>query len=148
MRFDELAVEARSGTDDAVARTVPPLRLLAAWVIVLCVDLIGSACGFWNLYRVVRLMPIRSRRRWRYEARSESLCEAVGAASVYYIRRVHCLQKAAAAVCLLRAHGIPAELVVGIHRLPFEAHAWVEVNRQIVMNDRQGLELYQTIARC
>ncbi len=60
---------------------------------------------------------------------------AVDEACVWYVKRVHCLQRSAVAAHLLRRQGIAAELVIGYRPIPFESHAWVEVDGQIV-NDR------------
>jgi transglutaminase superfamily protein len=41
---------------------------------------------------------------------------------------VLCLQRSAATTLLLRRHGWDAEMVIGAKLLPFQSHAWVEVN--------------------
>jgi hypothetical protein len=49
---------------------------------------------------------------------------------------------------LLRRHGVAAEMVIGAQRLPFKAHAWVEVSGQVV-NDKPYIpELYEVLDRC
>lgn len=65
---------------------------------------------------------------------------AVDEACVWYVKRVACLQRSAVGVWLLRRHGTPAELVIGYRPIPFESHAWIEVDGQVV-NDRPQ---YQT----
>jgi hypothetical protein len=60
---------------------------------------------------------------------------AVEEACVWYVKRAPCLQRSAVATRLLRRYGLPAELVIGYRPLPFESHAWVEVNG-LVVNDR------------
>ena len=76
-------------------------------------------------------------------------CAAVERARVYYVKRAWCLQSAAAATCFARLVGARAELVIGVRHIPFYAHAWVEVDEHVVMNDRPELHtLYQVIARC
>jgi hypothetical protein len=57
---------------------------------------------------------------------------AVDEACVWYIRRVACLQRSVVTTWLLRRHGINGELVIGYRPVPFESHAWVEVNGAIV----------------
>src|SRR5438128_2055426 len=56
------------------------------------------------------------------------LQQAVDRACVYYVVPVMCLTRAVATICVLRSAGITAELVTGVQRLPFRAHAWVEVD--------------------
>jgi hypothetical protein len=119
-----------------------------AWTLLLLVD-VAKRFGFWSLHRAVGKVPtLRRRSRRPAETSTRHVCEAIESACVHYFHRVLCLQSAAAAVCLLRFHGIHAALVIGVRRLPFEAHAWVEVDGQVVLNDKPGLSRYQTIARC
>jgi transglutaminase superfamily protein len=78
----------------------------------------------------------------------ETVCRAVDIASIWYWKQVSCLQRSAVATCLLRRRGIAADLVIGAQRLPFRAHAWVEVDGRVV-NDRPYVsELYAVLDRC
>lgn len=54
------------------------------------------------------------------------LCHSIDAAASLYLFTAWCLTKSAAAVLLLRQYGIPSTLVLGVRKLPFRAHAWVE----------------------
>ena len=75
------------------------------------------------------------------------LCRAVDLACIWYSKKVLCLQRSAAATCLLRRHGIPAQLVIGTQQIPFNAHAWVEVEGRVV-NDRAYMpEMYAVLER-
>jgi len=65
----------------------------------------------------------------------ERICAAVDMASIWYWKEVLCLQRSAATTCLLRGHGIAAEMVIGAQPMPFKAHSWVEVGGRVV-NDR------------
>jgi hypothetical protein len=65
----------------------------------------------------------------------ETISFAIDIACCFYPKRVLCLQRSAVLVKMLRARGVSARLVIGAQKLPFKAHAWVEVNGQIV-NDR------------
>ena len=77
----------------------------------------------------------------------EELCRAVDLACIWYGKKVLCLQRSAAATCLLRRHGIPAQLVIGTQQIPFNAHAWVEVEGRVV-NDRAYMpEMYAVLER-
>lgn len=60
---------------------------------------------------------------------------AVDEACVWYLRRVLCLQRSAVAVWLMRRRGLSAHLVIGYRPVPFESHAWVELDGHVV-NDR------------
>ena len=45
-----------------------------------------------------------------------------------------CLPNSLILISFLRRHGIEADLVLGVHTFPFEAHCWVEY-RGVVLND-------------
>jgi hypothetical protein len=89
--------------------------------------------GFARVHRWLRHQPPRTRRRMRSTA--DDIVWAVDEACVWYVKRAACLQRSAVATWLLRRHGIDAQLVIGYRPLPFESHAWVEVDGRIV-NDR------------
>ena len=78
----------------------------------------------------------------------ECICSAVDMACIWYWKEALCLQRSAATSCLLRSHGISAQMVIGAQRLPFKAHAWVEVNG-LVINDKPYVpEMYAVVDRC
>jgi len=57
---------------------------------------------------------------------------SVDEACVWYVKRAACLQRSVVATWLLRRHGIAAHLVIGCRPIPFESHAWVEVDGRVV----------------
>ena len=57
---------------------------------------------------------------------------AVDEACVWYVKRAACLQRSFVATRLLRRYGFPAEMVIGCRPLPFESHAWVEIDGRVV----------------
>ena len=75
------------------------------------------------------------------------LCRAVDLACIWYGKTVLCLQRSAAATCLLRRHGIPAQLVIGTQQIPFNAHAWVEVEGQVVSDRPYMHKMYAVLER-
>ena len=76
------------------------------------------------------------------------ICSAVDTACIWYWREVLCLQRSATTACLLRRHGVPAQMVIGVQQLPFRAHAWVEVGGRVV-NDKPYIpEMYAVLDRC
>jgi hypothetical protein len=82
------------------------------------------------------------------EELTDTICAALNNACVWYPRRAECLQRSAVLTCLLRRYGLPAQMVIGTQKLPFRAHAWVELNGRVV-NDKQDMpQLYAEIARC
>ena len=102
-----------------------------AWMALAVFDLLRPA-GFPRLSRwLSRVRP----KSVRSGATTNVVVWSVEEACVWYPKRAMCLQRSAVATWLLRRHGIAAEMVIGFRPLPFESHAWVEVDGQVV-NDR------------
>jgi hypothetical protein len=76
------------------------------------------------------------------------VCEAVNYACVCYPKRALCLQRSFVTTYLLRKNGVQAQLVIGTQKLPFKAHAWVEVEGAAV-NERTNVHAtYAVWERC
>jgi hypothetical protein len=110
-------------------------------------DVLIRLAGFARFHRFVGRWRIRPRRAVdpRDAAR---ISAAVDAASAFYFKRAWCLQRSAAATCLLRLRGFPAQLVIGVKRMPFLAHAWVEIEGRVVNDDPLVCGAYEEIERC
>ena len=117
-----------------------------AYLLLILMDLYLGRDDFSGLYERVRGTAIRERRPG--QDATEAICRAVDLASIWYRKQVPCLQRSAATTCLLRRHGIAAELVIGAQSMPFRAHAWVEVRGQIVNDKPYIAELYAVLDRC
>lgn len=78
---------------------------------------------------------------------TDQLSRAMDYACVFYIKKVHCLQRSAATAVLLRRHGWSAEMVTGVQILPYKAHAWVEMQGQVVNDKPYMHEIYQVLER-
>ena len=76
------------------------------------------------------------------------VCDAVNRACSWYPKRALCLQRSAVTTCLLRSAGIPAQLVLGAQKLPFKAHAWVEVEGHVVNEKPEIQTTYGVWERC
>ena len=77
----------------------------------------------------------------------DRVCRAVNYACVWYPKQALCLQRSFVTTYLLRKHGVPAQMVLGAQKLPFKAHAWVEVNGRAV-NERSNVQAYGVWERC
>jgi hypothetical protein len=141
--------EAPAAPTAAAATPREALLVAAGWCMLAGVDLTLRVAGFHRFYRVVERWPLRRPPAAEKRAEvAERTCAAVDRARVYYVKRAWCLQRAAASVCLLRLRGIPAELVIGVRKIPFSAHAWTEVEGEVV-NDPAGLRsMYAEMSRC
>jgi hypothetical protein len=110
--------------------------MLRAWLGLALFDA-ARLIGFAGIHRRVRACRVRSRR----SSTPEAIVWAVDEACVWYVKRAYCLQRSVVAVWLLRRHGFAATLVIGYRPVPFESHAWAEIDGRIV-NDRQQYRTY------
>ena len=69
-------------------------------------------------------------------------------ACIWYWKQVLCLQRSAATACLLKHHGVAAQMVIGAQQMPFKAHAWVEVGGRVVNDKPYTPEMYSVLDRC
>ncbi|MFC5862186.1 lasso peptide biosynthesis B2 protein [Acidicapsa dinghuensis] len=112
------------------------LLFLEAYARLIGHDLFLSKNGLAALHGAIKRYPLRSRRRQSISI--EHMSYLVDLACAFYPKRAMCLQRSAVLVKMLRRHGVPALLVIGAQKLPFRAHAWVEVEGKII-NDRLAL---------
>ncbi len=109
-------------------------------------DLLLLGRDFATLHRIVR--------NWKVSQKdvptdvTERVCDAVNRACVWYPKQALCLQRSAVTTCLLRSCGVPAQMVLGAQKLPFKAHAWVEVNGHAVNERRDVQAIYGMWERC
>jgi len=122
-----------------------------AFFLVMFYDLLLARDDFPGIHRRVQEYPIGRKlpaTAVDAEAMRETICSALNNACVWYPRRAECLQRSAVLTCLLRRYGLPAQMVIGTQKLPFRAHAWVELDSRVV-NDKQDMPmLYAEIERC
>ncbi|GGA80345.1 hypothetical protein GCM10011507_34490 [Edaphobacter acidisoli] len=122
------------------------LLVFEAYVRLIAFDLYLRRGSFSALYERVRGCPVRI--GVARLGSVERICAAVDLATIWYWKEVLCLQRSAATVCMLRKHGIPAELVIGAQSTPFKAHAWVEADGSVV-NDKPYMPTkYTVLDRC
>jgi len=122
------------------------LRSLAAFCGLFAVDMILRFASFSAVYHTVKRWPVTAR-----ETNPETvkeICEAVVTAMMWYPKQAMCLQRSAATTCLLRSSGVPAQMIIGCQKLPFLAHAWVEVGGEVVNDDKQVKKIHKVLDRC
>jgi hypothetical protein len=109
-------------------------------------DLDLARTDFRALYEKVRSYRVRPhtpRDDWQ-----DRLCAAVDLACIWYWKEVRCLHRSAVTSCLLKSRGISAQMVIGTQQLPFNAHAWVEVDGRVVGDKPWVKEAYVVLDRC
>jgi Transglutaminase-like superfamily len=102
--------------------------------------------NFAALYKRVHDHPVS-----RQPSARESVtrvCSAVDTACIWYWKPTLCLQRSAATTCLLREHGIEAQLVIASQSIPFQAHAWVEVEGKVVNDKPDVQKTFVVLERC
>lgn len=102
-------------------------------------------CGFDKVHTAVRRQPIANNPP---RVSDTALCHAMDLACVFSLKRVLCLQRSAATTVLLRRHGWNAEMVIGAQLLPFQSHAWVEIQDRVVNDKPYVTEIFQVLERC
>lgn len=120
--------------------------VLKAYLKLIHFDLYLARGDFEALYNRVRNCPIEKKPVSPYSV--EQICAAVDMACIWYWKEALCLQRSAAAACLLKKCGVPAQLVIGAQQVPFKAHAWVEVDGRVVNDKPYTPEMYAVLDRC
>ena len=120
--------------------------ILKAYLNLIRFDLYLARGNFGALYEKVSNYPVR--KTTPAPDAVECICSAVDMACIWYWKEALCLQRSAATSCLLKRHGIFAQMVIGAQRLPFKAHAWVEVDGRVVNDKPYVAEMYAVLNRC
>jgi hypothetical protein len=122
------------------------LLVLKAYLKLIRFDLYLARGNFVALYDEVRNYPVG--KMIPTPDAVEHICSAVDMACIWYWKEALCLQRSAATSCLLKSHGISAQMVIGAQQLPFRAHAWVEVNGRVVNDKSYTPAMYGVVDRC
>ena len=122
------------------------ILVLRAYLMLIYFDYYLERGNFAALYDKVRSYPV-GKKLSSLEAANET-CAAVDLACIWYWKEALCLQRSAATACLLRRNGVPALLVIGAQQIPFRAHAWVEVQGEIVNDKPYAAEIYSVLDKC
>jgi hypothetical protein len=122
------------------------LLVLQAYLKLIHFDFYLARSNFAALYNKVRKYPV-GKQPPACDA-VEHICSAIDMACIWYWKEALCLQRSAATACLLKKHGVSAQLVIGAQHLPFKAHAWVEVDGRVVNDKPYTPEMYAVLDRC
>jgi hypothetical protein len=120
--------------------------VLKAYLKLIHFDLYLARANFAALYNKVRNYPTGSQALGPEAV--EQVCSAIDIACIWYWKEVLCLQRSAATACLLKKHGVSAQMVIGAQQMPFKAHAWVEVHGCVVNDKPYTPEMYAVLDRC
>jgi hypothetical protein len=121
-------------------------RFVRAYTDLIAYDLFLARHDFASLHRRIGAIPLR--RVVPDLNTTEAIATALDVACCFYPKRVMCLQRSATLVRMLRRNGIPASMVIGAQKLPFKAHAWVEVDGQILNDNLASQEKFLILEVC
>lgn len=108
----------------------------------LAYDILSALCRFQTIYSMVRGWKVKSNGGGSDIIDRVSM--AVNYGCIWYPKQALCLQRSFVTTYLLRKHGIAAQMVLGAQKLPFKAHAWVEVDARPV-NERSNVQTTYTV---
>lgn len=118
----------------------------SAFVGLLAFDLLLKFGGFQRLIRRVEHWPIAAPRTFDREI-CQRVRGMVDRAQMYYPKKAMCLQHSAVVTCLLRRRGVPAEMVLAAQHFPPKAHAWAEVEGEVVSDSPAVKTKYRELRR-
>ena len=151
---------ARSSLRGRLAQRVPvlvryllgPLLLIkaytaAALILLFSTEAVRRLGGFKSIHRSVAHWTLSLKQQPGAETLALA-CGAVNRACTWHPQRSLCLQRASVLVCLLRSLGIRAEMVIGVHKMPFYGHAWTEVGGEVVNDHANAQKFFHVLSRC
>lgn len=139
------------GTDRVMWAPIAPVALRArpvveSWLLLFFLEFVMTFRSSQYLRDIVHSQCVFSAERDASHS-IQSLSHAMDLACVFYFRRVLCLQRSAATTILLRRYGWRAEMVTGAQIMPYEFHAWTEIDG-VVVNDKPYMrDIYQVLER-
>lgn len=127
---------------------IKPLKreTFTAFIGLLAFDLLLKFRGFESLIKKVENWPTARPRTIDRET-CRRVRAMVDRAQMYYPKKAMCLQHSAVVTCLLRRRGVPAEMVLTAQEFPLKAHAWAEVEGEVVNDSPQVKTKYRELKR-
>lgn len=122
-----------------------PALTLLAWFAFVAASLAVRVAGFPRVHRIVRRCRVTSLRR---RPPADEFRRAVDAASRWTLIPVQCLERAVVAGCLFRLFGYDARFVIGVRRTPFYAHAWAELDGEVLTDAAERVRDLAVVERC
>ncbi|MGB8061800.1 MAG: lasso peptide biosynthesis B2 protein [Candidatus Sulfotelmatobacter sp.] len=122
------------------------MLFIGALLTLFAYDVLSTFRRFETIYSIVKSWPVANASSGQDTVKR--ICVAVNYACIWYPKQALCLQRSFVTTYLLRKHGVPAHMVLGAQKLPFKAHAWVEVDGQAI-NERSNVQAtYAVWDRC
>lgn len=119
----------------------------AAVLMLTLADVMLKFGGFKTLHATVKRWKLKQTNSHDSQTIAKG-CAVVEQACVWHPKQKLCLQRSAVVTCLLRSLGIPAEMVIGVHKMPFYGHSWVEVEGRVVNDHKNVQTFFHVLSRC
>jgi hypothetical protein len=120
---------------------------IAALVLLFTNEVVRKLGGFRSIHHTVEHWDLATQPQVD-DATLANACSAVNRACTWHPKRSLCLQRASVLVCLLRSLGVPAQMVIGVHKMPFYGHAWAEVGGRVVNDHANAQKFFHVLNRC
>jgi Transglutaminase-like superfamily/Coenzyme PQQ synthesis protein D (PqqD) len=120
---------------------------IAALVLLFTNEAVRKLGGFRSIHHAVERWDVTIQPQID-DATLANACSAVNRACTWHPKRSLCLQRASVLVCLLRSLGFPAQMVIGVHKMPFYGHAWAEVEGRVVNDHANAQKFFHVLNRC
>lgn len=122
------------------------MLLLRALLMLMAYDTLCTFSTFGRIHEMVKRWSVGN--STTDDDTIDRVCTAVNYVCIWYPKQVLCLQRAFVTTYLLRKNGVLAHMVLGAQKLPFKAHAWVEVQGRAI-NERSHVQAtYAVWDRC
>lgn len=128
----------------------PKFLVLRAWWWLFRTVRSLSASGFARTYQEYSRLPIpKDNSVDGDELLKRSLAAFTMAENFFLIKNApqDCMPRSLALFRFLRSAGLPVEHCIGVRRIPFQAHAWVEYRGRVVQDDSSRQLTFKTLAR-
>jgi hypothetical protein len=121
--------------------------VIEGYLLLVRIDVLIRRGKFDAIDTLVRNQAVRRKPEGGDVAGRAAIRRAMDLACVFYVKPVLCLQCSSAMTVQLRRHGWPAEMVVGAQMVPFEFHAWVELDGKVLTDKPYVRERYRVLER-
>lgn len=129
----------------AISLTIK-LRAVSAFLGLATIDFLLKLVSFRALYNLVKSWPVSDKCADLEVV--QQITDGVTRAITWYPRQAMCLQRSALMTCLLRSSGVHAQMIIGCQKFPFLTHAWVEVDGEVINDERRVQEIHKVLDRC
>jgi hypothetical protein len=112
----------------------------------LAYDVVNAFCPFKRIYSTIRSWEVAN--KVVAQDTIDRVCLAVNYACAWYPKRALCFQRSFATTYLLKRYGVSAQMVLGVQKFPFKAHAWVEVENRVINERTDVYAVYAVWDKC